>query len=99
MAKPQGDYKSSEEKRTKLQSCADYRVPNTANILTALSTAFGSVKFPTAIWLCMLQSKTAIDHKLYSSTSRSVIGTVFGRDNHCQITVGNVTQPMTVNWL
>ena len=71
----------------------------TANILTVLSTAFGSVTFPTVIWLCMLQSKTAIDHKLYSSTSLSVMGTVIGCDNHCQITGGNVTQPMTVNWL
>ena len=70
-----------------------------ANILTELSTAFGSVTFPTAIWLCMLQPKTAIDLKLYSSISLSVIGTAVGCDNHCQITVGNVTQPMTVNWL
>ena len=71
----------------------------TANIFTVLSTAFGSVMFPTVIWLCMLQSKTAIDVKLYSSMSLSVMGTAIGCDNHCQITVGNVTQPMTVNWL
>ena len=29
----------------------------TANILTVLSTAFGSVTFLTVIWLCMLQPK------------------------------------------
>ena len=71
----------------------------TANILTVLSTAFGSVTFPTVIWLCMLQPKTAIDHKLYFSMSLSVMGTAVGCDNHCQITVGNVTQLMTVYWL
>ena len=71
----------------------------TANILTVLSTAFGSVTFPTVIWLCMFPPKTAIDLKLYSSMSLTVIGTAVGCDNHCQITVGNVTQPMTVNWL
>ena len=58
----------------------------TANILTVLSTAFGSVAFPTVIWLCMLQPKTAIDLKLYF-----LMGTVVGCDNHCQITVENVT--------
>jgi len=72
---------------------------HTANILTVLSTAFGSVTFPTVICLCMLQSKTANDGKLYSSISLSVMGTAVGCDNHCQITVGNVTQPMTVNWM
>ena len=71
----------------------------TANILTVLSTAFGRVTFPTVILLCMLQPKTAIDHKLYSSMSLSVMGTAVGCDHHCQITVGNVTQPMTVDWL
>ena len=71
----------------------------TANILTVLSTAFGSVTFPTVIWLCMLQPKTAIDLKLYSSMSLSVMGIAVDCDDHCQITVGNVTQPMAVNWL
>ena len=37
------------------------------NILTVLSTAFGSITFPTVIWLCMLPYKTAIDLKLYSA--------------------------------
>ena len=72
---------------------------HTANILTVLNTAFGSVTFPTVILLDMLRSKTAIDFKLYSSMPLSVIGTAVGCDNYCQITVGNVTQPMTVNWL
>ena len=71
----------------------------TANILTVLSTDFGSVTFHTVIWLCMLPLKTAIDLKLHSSMSLSAMGTVVGCDNHCQITMGNVTQPMTVNWL
>ena len=71
----------------------------TANILTVLSTAFGSVTFPTVLWLCMLLPKTAIDLKLYSSMSLSVTGTAVGCDHYYQITVGNVTQPMTVNWL
>ena len=71
----------------------------TANILTVLSTAFGSVTFPTVFWLLVLQPKTAIDLKLYSSMSLSVIDTAVGCDDYCQITVGNVTQPMTVNWL
>ena len=71
----------------------------TANILTVLSTAFGSVTFPTVIWLCMLPPKIAIDLKLYSSMSLSVTGRAVGCDHYCQITVGNVTQPMTVNWL
>ena len=68
----------------------------TANILTVLSTAFGSVTFPTVIWLCMLPPKTAIDLKLYSSLSLSVLATAIDCDKHCQITEGNVTQPMTV---
>ena len=71
----------------------------TANILTVLSTAFGSVMFPTVIWLCRLPPKTPIELKLQPSMSLSVMGTAVGCDNHCQITVGNVTQPMTVNWL
>ena len=61
----------------------------TANILKVVSTAFGSVTFPTVLWLCMLQPKTAIDLKLYSSVSKNVMGTAVGCDNHCQITVGN----------
>ena len=71
----------------------------TANILTVLSTAFGSVTFPIVVWLCMLPPKTAIDLKLYSSMSLSVTGTAVGCDNNCQITVGNVTELMTENWL
>ena len=50
--------------------------PYTANILTVISTAFGSGTFPTEIWLCMLQPKTAIDLKLYSSMSLSAMGTL-----------------------
>ena len=72
---------------------------HTANILNVLSTAFGSVTFPTVICLCMLQPKTVIDLKLYSSISLIVMDTAVGRDNHCQITAGSVTQLMTVNWL
>ena len=60
---------------------------HTANILTVLSTAFGSVTFRTVIWLCVLQPKIAIDLKLYSSVSLSVVGTAVGCANHCQITV------------
>jgi len=71
----------------------------TANIFTVLSTAFGSVMFPIVIWLCMLPPKTAIDLKLHSSMSLSYMSTAVGCDNHCQITVENVPQPMTVNWL
>jgi len=71
----------------------------TENILTVISTAFGSVMFPTVIWLRMLQPKLVIDPKLYLSMSLSVMGTAVGCDNYCQITVGNVTQPMAVNWL
>ena len=79
----------------------NYRIcPNNGHsILTVLSTAFGSVMFPTTICLYMLTHKTAIDLKLHSSMSLSVMGTAIGCDDHCQITVGNVTQPMTVNWL
>ena len=71
----------------------------TANTLNVFSTAFGSVTFLTVIWLCTLQPKTAIDLKLYSSMFLSVKGTAVGCDNHFQITVGNVTQLMTLNWL
>ena len=78
---------------------AEIQVLYTANILTVLSTAFGSVTCATAIWLYILQPKIAIDLKLYSSMSARVLGTAFGCDNHCQITVAHVTQPMTVNWL
>ena len=38
----------------------------TANILTLISTAFGSVTCATVIWLYTLQPKIAIDLKLYS---------------------------------
>ena len=71
----------------------------TTNNLTVLSTAFGSVKFPAVILLCVLQPKTTIDLKLFSSMPQSVIGTAVGCDNYCHITVGNVTQPLTVYWL
>ena len=71
----------------------------TANIFKVVSTAFGSVTFPTVLWLCMLQPKTAIDLKLYASMPLSVVGTAIGYYNHRQITVGNVTQPLIVNWL
>ena len=70
-----------------------------ANILTVLSTAFRSVTCATVIWLYILQPKIAIDLKLYSSVSLNVLCTVIDCDNHCQITVANVTQPMTVKWL
>ena len=72
-------------------TCYDLARTYTANILTVLSTDFCSVTFPTVIWLCMLQPKTALDLKLYSSVSLSVTGTVIGCDSHCQITDGNVT--------
>ena len=49
---------------------------HTANILTVLSTAFGSVTYATVIWLHKLQLKIAIDFKLYSSVSLNVIFTV-----------------------
>ena len=72
---------------------------HTANILTVLSTAFGSVTCATVIWLHILKPKIAIDLKLYSSMSLNVIFTVVGCNNHCEITVAHVTQPITVNWL
>ena len=72
---------------------------HTANILTVFSTAFGSVTCATVIWLYILQPKIAIDLKLYSSVSLNVMCTVVACNNHCQITVAHVTQPMTVNWL
>ena len=71
----------------------------TANISTVLSTAFGSIACATVAWLYILQPKIAIDLKLYSSMSVNVMCTVVVCDNHCQITVAHVTQPMTVNWL
>ena len=71
----------------------------TANILTVLSTAFGSVTCATVIWLYLLQPKIAIDLKLYSSVSLNVMCTVVACNNHCQITVAHVTQQMTVKWL
>ena len=71
----------------------------TANILTVLSTAFGSVTCATVIWLYISQPKIAIDLKLYSSVSLNVMCTVIGCYNHCLITVAHLTQPMTVNWL
>ena len=73
------------------------RIQYTANILTVLSTAFGSVTCATVIWLYILQPKIAIDLKLYSSMSVNAMCTVIVCDNHCQITVAHVTQPMTVN--
>ena len=71
----------------------------TANILTVLSTAFGSVTCATAIWLYILQPKIAIDLKQYSSVSLNVMSIVAACNNHYQITVAHVTQPMTVNGL
>jgi len=73
------------------------RINCTANILNLFITAFDSVTFPIVIWLYMLQPKTAIDLKLYSSMSLSVMVTAVSCDNHCQITVESVTQPMTRN--
>ena len=67
--------------------------------MNVLSAAFGNVTFPTVMWLCMLQPKTAIDIKLYTLMSLSVRGTTVGCDNDCQITVGNVAQPLPVNLL
>ena len=55
----------------------------TANILTVLSTAFGSVTCATVIWMHILQPKIAIDLKLYSSMSVRVVVTAVGCDNHC----------------
>jgi len=71
---------------------------HTAKIFTVLGTAFGSATCATVIWLHILQPKIAIDFKLYSSVSLNVICTVVDCNNHCQITVAHVTQPMTVNW-
>ena len=71
---------------------------STANILLVLSTAFGSVTFLTVILPCMLLPKIAIDLKLYSSMSASVMGTAVGCDNHYLFIMGSVIQPMTVNW-
>ena len=39
---------------------------NQANILTVISTAFGSVTYAIVIWLHILEPKIAIDFKLYS---------------------------------
>ena len=50
----------------------------TANILTVLSTAFGSVTFPTVIWLHILQPNIALSLKLYSSKSVTVMCTTNG---------------------
>ena len=72
---------------------------HTENILTVFGTAFGSVTCATVIWLYILESKIAIDLILYSSMSVNVMCTVVVYDNHCQITVADVTQPITVNWL
>ena len=71
----------------------------TANILTVLSTAFGSVTCATVIWLHTLQPKIAIEIKLYFSVSLNVMCTVVACNNHCQITVAHIRQEMTVNWL
>ena len=51
---------------------------HTANILTVLSTAFGSVTFPTVIWLHILQPNIALSLKLYSSKSVTVMCTTNG---------------------
>ena len=48
---------------------------HTANILTVLSTASGSVTCATVIWLYKLQPKIEIDLKLYSSVSLNVMYT------------------------
>ena len=71
----------------------------TANILTVISTAFGSATCATVIWLYILQPEIAIDLILYSLMTMNVMYTIVVCDNHCQITVAHVTQPMTVNWL
>ena len=65
-----------------------FQTPNfdslyTANILNVLCTAFDSVTFPAVIWLFLLQSKTAINVKLHSSMSLSVIGTAVGGYTGC----------------
>ena len=44
----------------------------TANILTVVSTAFGSVTCARVIWLYILQPKIAIDLIMYSSMSVNV---------------------------
>ena len=56
---------------------------HTANILTVLSTASGSVTCATVIYLHILQPKIAIDFKLYSSVSLNVICTVVDCNNDC----------------
>ena len=71
----------------------------TANILTVLNTALGSVTFPIVILLHILQPNIALSLKLYSSKSVTVMCTANVCDNPSQITVGNVTQRMAVNWL
>ena len=71
----------------------------TANISTVLSTAFGCVTCAIVILLYILQPKIVIDLKLYSSVSLNIMFTVVASNNHCQITMAHVTQPMTVNWL
>ena len=71
----------------------------TANVLTVLNTAFGSVTYATVIWLYLLHPKIAIDLKLYSSVSFNVFCTVIDCDNYCKITMTRVKQPMTVKWL
>ena len=75
------------------------RYEYTANTLTVLSTAFGSVACATVIWLHILQPRIAVNLKLYSLVSLNVMCTVIACNSHCQITVAHVTQPMTVNWL
>ena len=77
----------------------DYFEDYTANILTVLSTAFGSFTCATAILLHKLQPKIAIDFKLYSSMILNVICTIVDFNNHCQITVTRITQPMTVHMI
>ena len=49
---------------------------NQENILTVISTAFGSVTCAIVIWLHILELKIAIDLKLYSSVSMNVMCTV-----------------------
>ena len=78
---------------------ADDLLAYTVNISTAFITAFCSVMCATVIWLYILQPEIAIDLILYSSMSVNVMCTTVDCDNHCQITVAHVTQPMTVNWL
>ena len=78
---------------------ADDLLAYTVNISTAFITAFCSVMCATVIWLYILQPKIVIDLKLYSSVSLNIMFTVVASNNHYQITVAHVTQPMTVNWL